>query len=252
MKLLIAMAAILFALQSVAKEYNINVSESMSFHLGKKQVEQIFTAIYEPLDIAPQFHYLPSQRGLRWVNLGQFDAEAGRVESAMHQFDSLIPIPTPLATVRLAVFCLDPQFCQVNYKEGMVIIKGSLLSVQFCERFALNCHAVQNTISAFQALAKSHSLQLLATDHFSIGSLCDSGLQKIYMYTLPGQGVNVRHYIHKKHLPLLSKIDLSIKEKLANGELNAFINRLSNEFANCNGEIIELVAPPSPKDQLYP
>ncbi|MCF2859955.1 hypothetical protein L1286_20955 [Pseudoalteromonas sp. SMS1] len=252
MKLLIAVATILFALQSVAKEYNINVSESMSFHLGKKQVEQIFTAIYAPLNIAPRFHYLPSQRGLRWVNLGQFDAEAGRVESAMHQFDSLIPIPTPLATVRLAVFCLDPRFCQINHKEGMIIIEGSLLSVQFCERLALNCHAVQNTISAFQALAKSHSRQLLATDHFSIGSLCDSGLRKIYMYILPGQGVEVRHYIHEKHRPLLSKIDLSIKDKLANGELNAFIDRLSHEFANCNGEIIKLVVPPNTTAQWYP
>ncbi|TQF72718.1 hypothetical protein [Pseudoalteromonas luteoviolacea] len=252
MKLLITLAAIFFTLQLAAKEYNINVSESMSFHLGKKQVEQIFTAIYQPLNISPKFHYLPSQRGLKWVNQGQFDAEAGRVESAMHRFDALIPVPTPLATVRLAVFCLAPQFCQVDRNEGMIIIEGSLLSVQFCERFALNCHAVQNTISAFQALAKSHSHQLLATDHFSIGSLCDSGLQKVYMYTLPGQGVKVHHYIHKKHLPLLTKIDLSIKEKLANGELNAFIDRLNSEFASCNGEIIQLTTSPSTKDLLYP
>ncbi|OCQ18335.1 hypothetical protein A7985_23685 [Pseudoalteromonas luteoviolacea] len=240
MKCLIALVAILCNTQSFATEYNINVSESMSFHLGKQHVERIFTAIYHPLNISPQFHYLPTQRGLQWVNEGHFDAEAGRVESAMYDFDALIPIPTPLATVRLAVFCLEPQFCELNPNEDTVIIEGSLLSIQYCQRHKLDCHAVQNTISAFQALAKNHSQQLLATDHFSIGSLCDSGLHRIYMQILPGQGVKIHHYIHKKHLTLRSKLDDSIREKLASGELTAFINSLSNEFANCHGEIVQL------------
>ncbi|ESP91290.1 MULTISPECIES: hypothetical protein [Pseudoalteromonas] len=242
MKPFFALMLLCLCSQPSAREFNINVSEGMSFHLGKAQIEKIFTEIYRPLNITPTFHYLPTQRGLEWVNSGRFDAEAGRVENAMTTFEQLLPIPTPLATVRLAVFCLKPELCHLNGEHGIIIIEGSLMTTQFCERTKLDCHPVHNNVSAFQALTRNHSDQLLATDHFSMGSLCDSGLSKIYMRILPFQGVLIRHYIHKKHQALLPKLNDIIKDKVNSGEFTRFINRLNSEFANCDGEIIDLTA----------
>ncbi|KZN50433.1 hypothetical protein [Pseudoalteromonas luteoviolacea] len=237
---LIALMLLWVCNQSLAKEFNINISEGLSFHLAKEQIEDIFTRIYGPLDIQPSFHYLPTQRGLQWVDSGRFDAEAGRAANEMSAYTQLIAIPTPLATVRLAVFCLKPELCHISNDSDIITIEGSLITTSFCRRTKLTCHGVKNNVSAFQALTRHHSDQLLATDHFSIGSLCSSGLNKIYMRILPAKGIVIRHYIHKKHQALVPKLDSIIQGMMKSGEFAAFIDRINNGFADCDGEIIKL------------
>lgn len=230
----------LFSSLSTANDYIINVSESASYHLGKSQVETLFNEVYKPLGIAPKYIYLPSKRGLEQVNSGLYDAEAGRFSIIAEQYQSLLMIPTPLTELRIALFCIEESLCQLDANQGFLTITGTLITEKFCQTKQLNCNTVINDESAFIALKKQHADAILGNSLFPRGTLCRSGLKKIYMRVVLGQSFPLHHFINKQHKTLFAPLNQSIINLKNSSEIAAIFNKIANEFSQCNGEIIEL------------
>ena len=225
---------------SNADSYTINVSESTSYKLGKSQVETLFNKIYEPLNIVPNYIYFPSKRGLEQVNAGIYDAEAGRFSVIGEQYESLLMIPTALTELKIVLFCIDESFCQLDNNQGFLTISGTLFTEHFCQYKQLNCNTVINDQSAFIALKKQHAHAILGNSLFPKGTLCESGLDKVYMRVILGQSFPLHHFIHKRHKALFEPLEKSIADLKATGQISAIFNKINDEFSHCNGQIIEL------------
>ncbi len=231
---------LLFFIHKAAFAYQINVSELVAYQLGQQQIAQLMQKIYAPLDITPTLVVLPSERGLEYVNQGFYDAEAGRTSAIANAYPNLLQIPEPLATVQMAVFCLKKEHCTLSTWQDYVVIQGSLITEQVCQRKKLTCNAVSNDVSAFQALEKGHVEQILADDLFALGALCQSGLAAVYVRRLRDASYPIYHYINRKHQDLLPKLTASIKQLNSSGERDTILSRLSESFATCHGKVIEL------------
>ncbi|MBQ4846646.1 MULTISPECIES: hypothetical protein [unclassified Pseudoalteromonas] len=240
MRTLLLIISVLFILPCNAKPYTINASEALSYQLGQQQVTAIMTEIYQPLNIVPEVIFLPSYRGLKNVDQGLLDAEGGRVDVVMTTYKNVIKIPTPIAQSQLAIFCLKPHSCQVNLKDPILRIHGNLIAEHYCAKKDLSCTAVQNDISAFQALVKEQANILLANSVFPSGSLCTAGIKKVYIKLLHAKPHRIYHYVHQRHVKLVSALDASIKALHHSGKLQALIDTLLQSFAKCGGEVIKL------------
>ncbi|WP_125784631.1 hypothetical protein [Pseudoalteromonas rubra] len=223
-----------------ANTYRINVSESLSYSLGQQQIIAMFSAIYAPLGIQPEFEFLPSERGLQLVNDAELDAEAGRVDLIGARYDNLIAVPVPLSELRLMLLCTDPQYCDLAHETDLAIIAGNLITVWFCEQRQLNCNPVQNDISAYQALSRGRVSRILATDKYALGSLCESGLSTLYSKAASARTFTIYHYVHKKHQALVPKLSAQIKAISQSGQLKQYAERLHNAFSQCQGQLISL------------
>ncbi|PCK31650.1 transporter substrate-binding domain-containing protein [Pseudoalteromonas piscicida] len=220
--------------------YQINVSELVAYQLGQQQIEQLMQKIYAPLGITPRLIILPSERGLEYVNEGVYDAEAGRTHAVAATYSNLLQVPEPLATVQMAVFCIKKEHCALSDQQDYVVIKGSLVTELVCKRKKLICNAVFNDVSVFQALQKGHVEQILADDLFALGTLCQSGLEKVYVRRLPDASYPIYHYVNVKHQALLPQLTKSIQRLNNNGESHTIFSTLEKHFSTCQGKVIEL------------
>ncbi|WP_138553207.1 hypothetical protein [Pseudoalteromonas rubra] len=223
-----------------ANTYRINVSEALSYSLGKQQITAMFTEIYAPMGIRPEFEFLPSERGLQLVNDGELDAEAGRVGLVGARYPNLIAVPAPLSELRLMLLCTAPKYCELSNETDLAIIAGNLITVWYCEQHQLNCNPVQNNISAYQALSRGRVNRILVTDKYALGSLCESGLSTLYSKVADESTFTVYHYVHKKHRALVPKLGAHIKAIRKSGQLKHYVSRLQNAFAHCQGQLISL------------
>ncbi|BDF96321.1 MULTISPECIES: hypothetical protein [Pseudoalteromonas] len=239
-KVLLIFFVSLFTTASAANNYTINVSESASYQLGQAQIETLFNKIYAPLDITPHYIFLPSKRGLEQVNAGLYDAEAGRFTIIGNQYKSLLMIPTPLAELKIVLFCIEESFCQLDVNQGFLTISGTLFTEALCESKLLSCNTVINDKSAFIALKKQRAHAIIGNSLFPKGTLCESGLEQVYIREILGQSFPLHHFIHKRHQALLAPLEQSISKLKASGEITVILNEIANEFTHCNGKIIEL------------
>lgn len=223
-----------------ASTYRINVSEALSYSLGQQQITAMFTAIYAPVGIRPEFEFLPSERGLQLVNDGKLDAEAGRVGLVGARYSNLIAVPAPLSELRLMLLCTAPKFCELSAETDLAIISGNLITAWYCEQHQLNCNPVQNNISAYQALSRGRVNRILVTNKYALGSLCESGLSTLYSKVADKSTFTVYHYVHKKHHALVAKLSAHITAIRKSGQLKRYVSRLQNAFAHCQGQLISL------------
>ena len=240
MRLVFAILFILVLPTSIAKPYTINASEALSYQLGQQQVVAIMREIYRPLNITPHVIFMPSYRGLKHVNMGILDAEGGRVDIVMKKYKNIIKVPAPIASSQLAIFCLTEKACTINRDVSIILIHGSLISEYYCQHKRLNCTAVQNDVSAFQALVKSKAHILLANNIFPTGALCASGLKKVYVRLLKDERYPVYHYVHQSNERLVKQLNHSIKDLQKSGKLRALLEVLQRSFIKCGGQVIEL------------
>lgn len=232
--------ALLWLPAAFANTYRVNISEALSYTLGQQQITAMFSAIYAPLGIQPEFEFLPSERGLQLVNEGELDAEAGRVDLIGARYANLIAVPAPLGQLKLMLLCTDPKYCDLSYETDLAIIAGNLITVWFCQQHQLNCNRVQNDISAYQALSRGRVNRILATDKYALGSLCESGLTTLYSKTASERTFTIYHYVHKKHHALVPKLSAHIKAIRKSGQLRQYAERLENAFSQCQGQLISL------------
>ncbi|KAF7772426.1 hypothetical protein PCIT_a2491 [Pseudoalteromonas citrea] len=240
MRLVFAILFILVLPTSIAKPYTINASEALSYHLGQQQVVAIMSEIYRPLGITPHVVFMPSYRGLKHVEAGILDAEGGRVDIVMQKYSNIIKIPTAIANSQLAIFCLTKTACILNKTVSIIRIHGSLIAEYYCQHNSLKCTAVQNDVSAFQALGKSNAHILLANKIFPKGALCASGLKKIYLRLLKNEHYPVYHYVHQRNKHLVNQLNHSIKSLHSSGKLDALLEVLQGSFVKCGGQVIKL------------
>lgn len=229
-------------LKSYSNEYVINVSESVSYNLGKQQITSLFDQIYQPLGIKPRYIYLPSLRGLELVSQGIYAAEAGRIASIGDSYSQLIKVPTPLTTVHLTLFCIEKQYCQLDKKLGFLVISGSLFPLNFCQQNQLDCNIITNDHSAFTALKKHHADAILGNSLFPKGALCDSGLKHVYSRVITTQALPLHHFVHKDYQGLVNDINQAILKLKSDGSIDKLFEQLANDFNQCGGAVTELPA----------
>ncbi|MBD1583556.1 hypothetical protein [Pseudoalteromonas sp. S16_S37] len=231
-KYLLSTMCLVFSLALIAKPYVINVSEDVAYQMGKDKVLKSLTVIYKPLSITPELIFLPSKRGLNLLNEGEIDADAGRIDSAMSHYENVIQIPYPLSTIRLFIYCMKPQDCSLQEGSEHLIIKGTLITEQFCKKRQLYCNIVANDVSAFSALQKGYAPTLIANDRFSVGTLCASQIEQIYAKPITGQ-LKAYHYVHKKHADLVPKLTQSITALMSENVLQNSFQSLTDEANAC-------------------
>ncbi|BBN80131.1 hypothetical protein PA25_01160 [Pseudoalteromonas sp. A25] len=222
-----------------ARPYTINASEGLAYELGQEKVIDAMNAIYAPLSITPEVIFLPSRRGLQLVDNGQLDAEAGRIEGAVHNYQNLIKISYPLSQTRLSIYCIQAQNCSATANSSAVTIQGGLIAQQFCKKQHLNCTQVMNDISAFKALEKHHAPAIIANDRFALATICESGLRKLYTRPLTKE-LPIHHYVHNKHAALVPKITKSIEQLVQSSALPNTFQSLSDAANECGVILTEI------------
>ncbi|CAM4265012.1 hypothetical protein [Pseudoalteromonas byunsanensis] len=232
-KLATSIICLLLSTSLWATSYVINVSEGLAYQIGKDKVHSALQEIYNPLSIEPSLVFLPSKRGLQLVNEGEIDADAGRIEQTMTAYQNLIQVPYPLSTVKLYIYCLNPLECVPDEQSGHLIIKGALISEQFCDKKQLSCNIVANDISAFTALQKNYAPSLIANDRFAVGTICASGMKEVFARPLT-KDFKAYHYVHKKHADLVPKLTRSIKKLMDQNLLQNRFQSLTDAAKECD------------------
>lgn len=230
----------LLSMDAFSSSYKINVTETYKNHSGQEGLESFFIALYLPLSISPEFLYYPSKRGLQLVNQGMLDAEAGRFEMVAKSYSSLIKIDEPIRFFHSGYFCLEKESCRIGKSTVVAAQSGFQSAELFCRTNQLNCHLENNPHLLARMLEKQ-----IAQVFFSLNSeaelvLCSFNADTIYFAPISSFSYPSYHYVHKRHVRLVPKLEASMKHLRKTGVIPPLDAPSTPPQLSCNKKVIRI------------
>lgn len=228
---------VFFNFCALAAPYTINVSESYRDHAA---LERLFTILYAPLTIQPKFVYYPSKRGLRLVNEGRLDAEAGRFHMVAKNYINLVRVEEPINILHTGYYCIEKSRCDIT-PETVVVVDSSFQSATlFCQNNALTCLVESNPNLIAKSLEKNIAQVFLSEVNGALTVLCMLETQQVFYKNIPKFANFSYHYVHKKHAGIVSALEQSMRQMKESGQIStgALASRLAQ---NACGKTISLL-----------
>lgn len=224
----------------VASDYVIAVNSAYSGSEAKDVVVNLFNTMYAPLGIEPEIRFYPSKRGLQLANLGQVDAEAGRVPLVAKRYADLIVVPEPMIEHKVAYFCLEKSYCQKDEHFRYAIIAGFQAGNAYCETNDLSCLYDQSHSFLSNALINKAVDALIGGKMSILNLLCNRGIERIYYRVAKDIEIVSYHLIHKRHATFIEPLSSSIKSMHQSGAFDEFVEETTGLPANCGFQLIQI------------
>lgn len=208
-----------------AKDYTINLLESVQSEQQKKSVEQFFTVLYQPLGIQPKFVYYPSTRGLKLVGQGVLDAEASRFPVVAKQYPNLMQVPESLGEFHSGLFCLSEQSCRMGKEAAIALEAGFESASQYCKKNQLDCRKETQVSNITKLVDEKWVDAALLQTMFATQVVCSSKHTEFHVKLFPELRSSSYHYVHISHKSLVMALAKSVKEI-----------KLSDQYQN-NGQV---------------
>lgn len=203
-------------------EFIINIAESVRTEWQRNATYEMFDDIYKQLSITPTYVTLPSNRGLKMVNDGTFDAEAGRVKQVGDRYPNLIRIEPHFYSLEPAVFCLSEEQCRLHKQTNIGVVSGFVLGQSICHDITENCIIATNPEDAKNLLHRDLADALLVPLHESHQYLCELPHDNLFFRVVREQAVPLYHYVNKRHAHLVP----AIKNALVDTQRRGVIEKL--------------------------
>lgn len=202
-----------------AEPFTINIVETYQGHTEQKSLENIYTKLYAPLGIIPELVYYPSKRGLRLVNQGILDAEAGRFELTAKHYPNLIKVNEPLDVFHSGFYCLNKENCNISPDTNIVALSSFQSAQTFCQSIQLKCSFETETIAIVRMLEKGIAQGFLSSSIESNKVVCAIKGNKLYFHNKPTLTRLSYHFVNKRHALLIPELERSMKQLKRQGIL---------------------------------
>jgi polar amino acid transport system substrate-binding protein len=222
------------------KAYVIAVNEAYSFNQGAEKIQTLFNEIYAPLGIKPVIEFYPSLRGLRLVDEGRLDAEAGRTAKIGGRYANLIQVSSPVMIHHNGYFCLQPESCSALGDKTFALVSGLEAGKGFCAENKLDCLFDQSPGVLARALEYGTIEALIGSFNTATKTLCKLGSRTIYYKDIDALTITSYHFIHKKHQDLEPALAESISSLAKNGEIDRLLQNTSLLDETCSVDLIKL------------
>jgi polar amino acid transport system substrate-binding protein len=222
-------------------KYIIAVNEAYSFDSGASNVRTLFTKIYAPLGIKPVVEFYPSLRGLKLVNEGKIDAEAGRTAEIGKQYSNLIKVSYPIMQHQNGYFCVSAKACEISNTTRFAVVSGFETGKNYCKENRLNCLTDQSHGVIARALVSGAIDVLMASLNTATKALCTLKNKPVFYKKSKVLDITSYHFIHKKHSLLEPALAASIQNLAKRGEISRLLENATVVNTNCPVVLIELL-----------
>jgi hypothetical protein len=229
---------IFFTAYSTAAPFTINAIETYDGHSEQASMERLYFEMYAPLNIIPKLVYYPSKRGLKLVNSGILDAEAGRFEITAKNYPNLIKVNEPLDVFHTGYYCLKKEDCTMSDNTNIAVLSSFQSANLICESMKLRCLFESKPVAIVRMLEKNIAQVFLSSSIESNKVLCAIKSNKLYFRNEPTLASFSYHFVNKRHILLVPKLEHSMRQLKLKGLLP--INKMSNapRHAACGKDII--------------
>lgn len=204
---------LLISFQTASSErYVINVTESLINSPYRASLEGYLTMAYSRLGIKPEFKYYPSNRGIKLVTNNQLDAEAVRLGLVGEDFPNLVKVEEPLVELKLGLFCLKKEDCDLNESGMYARIQGFKGAELLCDKNKATCVESNNSLNIAKMLDKGRVTALFASFYNSPQVLCQSENKVFYFSEVEVEQQNSFHYVSSENARLAPKLAVALKQ----------------------------------------
>lgn len=193
---------------------------SMQSH-GRTVTKKVLLSAYEKLNISIEFVYLPAERALISSNKGVIDGEDSRIAGLEKTYHNLIPINVPIETVNLFAYSKNKSIIikdwqslkpyRIAYLRGVKVIEKNLIG--------FNSQSVTDIKQAFMML-EYNRVDVVISDEFQAEHITDPTINKL---NPPIYSFSVFHYLNKKNIALVPKLEAVLIEMQKDGTMERII-----------------------------
>ena len=190
----------------------IDINDAHQNKWSGQLAERFFSKVYAELGITPSFVYYPSKRGLRMVNRGYIDAEAGRFSSVGANYPNLIKVDQAVVNLHVGLFCLGKKTCVPTENDAVVLLDGLEIGDRFCEVKRFNCRYESDVNVIIRLLEDGIASAFMSTTMSAKQIVCGSGTTQIAFSDIPEFKQYTYHYVNRKHIDLVPKLEAAIRK----------------------------------------
>lgn len=227
----------IFALiQSVnAEEYHfVSISGLYEQEVG----EVILAEIYSRVGLGFKVSRVPGQRAVMEATQGRVDGEVMRIWSYGEEHPEVIRVPTSYYFLETMAFYKKGSGVEVSSIEDLT--KYSVLKIRgvkhtnIVTKGVADVYDFDDTESMLKALNKQRSNVALTNRGDGLFAIQKYGIKGIEFSKYPLFSFPLYHYVHKKSIHLVDKIDRVIAKMKETGELDKLIRRAERQVFELN------------------
>lgn len=215
---------------SLAADYSfVSIKGLVEQEVGRIVLPQIYGKIGISIDITP----LPGKRAHILTTTGKKDGEIMRIWTYGENNKTVARVPTPYYSLETMAFIRKDSGISILSKEDLAKYKiVKVRGVKHTDNITkglTDVLDVDSTESMMKMLDKGRVQVALTNTTDGLIVIKKTGLDTIVPVKKPLAVLDLYHYVHEKHGGILDRIDATIKEMKASGELEAIIEKAEKE-----------------------
>ena len=191
-------------------------------------VHEVVRTAYSRMGIPVVFRKLSGKRALIESNSGETDGELVRIKGTEDEFTNLIRIPVPLLDIQGVVYTktIDRDIRSWDDLKGLKV--GIIRGIQYSEKGTQG-------LQRYYARNVYHLFKLLDTDWIDVAVVLRRAVDKEIERTFRASNIHIigkplykaplYHFIHKRHLNLVPRLEAVLREMKETGEMQAIIEK---------------------------
>lgn len=193
---------------------------------------QILKKAYRKLGINISFELVSGKRALIQSNMGVTDGEAGRIYEIGEKYPNLIRVPTSVNYIEQSVFTIKDfniRDCEDLKNLDVGIVRG-IKHAEDCTAGSKRVSIVQDSLQLIKELNDRKVDIILAAYFNGMIQIKRLGYSKIKAIRPPLSRKKIYHYLNKKHIALVPKINKALKEMKESGEMKEIRDEVQTEI----------------------
>lgn len=192
----------------------------------------LFTEVYEQLGQAVTFVEIPTARESRMIATGDIDAVMAQIDGHQQRNPDLIQVPVPLTQVFITAFVKGEPTTREALLGRETGRLGRLRSLTFGLTWPENVQWVEvnQTRQLIQLLNQGRIDAAISPELSAQYFVVEMGLTNINRLTTPLTSINVYHFIHRDHQPLVPGLTRILLQMEQDGTLLARHNNYRQQL----------------------
>lgn len=200
---------------------------------------EILKEVYKRLNIQVEFVDLPALRCLQESSTGNLDGEVHRNINVQNQYPDLIMVKPAINYIEPSVFSFDSSIMVKDWdsiKDYSITIVRGVGSSEDGTKGMKNVTAVTQPEQMFNMLDKNRATIAICDAFSGLVLLKEMKLEnKIFLIKPPLQRIYIYHFLNKKNIDLVPKVEKVLKEMQESGELELLRQRIIRNYLSKDG-----------------
>lgn len=194
--------------------------------------QTVIEEAYRRLGVEITVKHYPGDRSLKYSNRGASDGELFRIDYISKVYKNLVKVPVPINQMEGVAFSTNPDIEISGWDSLRKYKVGIRRGIKFSENGtqSMNPYVVNLNQQLISVLLKGKVDLIVLTRGNGLEMIKKFESPSIKAIEPPIQKYNLYHYLHKKNLHLLPKLEKVLKEMAAEGFMAATRKRLLDEI----------------------